>query len=50
MLDEIVQIDKQMNLSWADFLGRTDRSNLLKMANAFGNKEPLAPIYGEGDE
>jgi len=51
LLDEVVQIDKTAHLIWADFLGRTDRTNMIKMANALAQKPRLdASIYGNEDE
>lgn len=50
LLDEVVQIDKTANLIWADFLGQTDRSNMIKMANALANKPSLDALIDGNDE
>jgi hypothetical protein len=50
LLDEIVQIDKTANLIWADFLGRTDRTNMIKMANALAQKPSLEALIDGNDE
>ncbi len=50
LLDEVQQIDKAANLAWASFLGQTDKTSMMKMANALAQKPSLDSLIDGGDE